>query len=687
MRVATMSSGSTTVVTTPAPSGAKDIPAKPTVDQTQCLMQKIVGAASTLVDNSTEVCKRVNEEWGHNAYSVYRSTLKMAVNTSWGGHATSHNVDIDIAPFDSGTFYIRGASNISQNSAVRDVTVQVLTKHLSSEGLAADESLKPDVSALYEIDWWAMYAMIGFVEACIAKHMMWGGTPDESLKTFLQAMVATYPAPGAQQGPLAFSEPHEKWSFGYLAQDMNEAWYGWHAQKATQRSQARLDPSYASFWIPKGGANDPRLHCVAALFRLCKPFFGDDFVFQPVGDVDRAHAADPTLREFQNTLEMLLGVLDAAHGESDPALARMFFTQGLGGAIRVHSSYSEGGVVRKAARHCWAAQPHGTLWTYAGTISTVPGWTRMCVEEPKNFIHAAGWLTLSLTLAVQQSLSIDGPLVLVYGVDPEEVDDVVSSYSKYGDGVYISTQPMPDRRAVAEIMSARLESDEARKQLNAGMKWIYGTGAGSRAREYLLNGLAASGIRVRFKRRMDDGHYNEVDGRERHGHAVGFIDRFLDPELAVALGLPKNGAAILRGSHKANVVDLLAKIENGADIRDDALLTAMAVVGEEDGFMDLSGIWVRPKNRSRGIVETIDGRLHKVKRGGRTLGSFTWNQHGRLPPYHSLSIVELDDCELILHNGVVGEVSCQWVRTGSGNNCLLALNPHCASAVDLDASA
>nr|DAP49378.1 MAG TPA: hypothetical protein [Bacteriophage sp.] len=621
--------------------------------------------------------------WEPKRNHVWRSELQMAVNTSWMGVGQTAAVHVDIAPFDSSRFMSAGPARVSNSVAVRDVAGSALVKQAGLLGVEADETFVPDELALKSVDWWAMYPLAGFTVATLAKFAMSraGVTLTTGLDTFVDALKATYPAPGHNQGVNPISDVHPGFDLSGLVKPSATAYSGLTATRIDHAHKGHIRADRVSIWVPSGRTDNVTYHAIAWLGHFWHQLEPDFWTQEMIGCTDNAHTQRLTLRDLVEALDLMLAAADRMHAAEDQALARMLFVQGMGGAVRVHSGYTEGGLLRKASRAAVVAPSFGAGWLIPYEATTAPGLAEMAVTAPTQTVLMAGWMLLAHTLVLQQAVCQAGPLAAVYNVAPADVLDVQRAYAEAGITAVVSSAARPEKHDAGGMLAARLSLPECAAALRSGLGALYGAIGASECAVRYATAVATSNARARLNRAPEaDDAWHAVHAAGV-GHYVAFLDRFVDPEIAVGLGLPENHAAVLAGHHSASKAQLVSDLMAGGDVRNSAILTAMAVVAPPGAVGHLPSLRLRPeRGRTTGYLTTHDGVVHRVPRCGLALSHLTWAQHGRLPPYHSLGFLDASGLELDGYLIPDENLSCSWVRTGGVATVLAVVNPRAAPA-------
>lgn len=622
-------------------------------------------------------------DWEPKRHHVWRSELTMAVNTSWMGAGQTAAVHVDIAPFDSSEFMSAGPARISNSVAVRDVAGSALVKQAGLLGVEADETFVPDELALKSLDWWAMYPLAGFTVATLAKFAASraGVTEATDVDDLVDALKATYPAAAANQGQHPLSDVHRGFDLSGLSKPSAAAYSGLTATRIDHAHKGHIKADRVSIWVPTGKTDNVIYHAVAWLGHFWNTLEPNFWTQEMIGCTDNAQAQHVTLRDLVHALDLMLAAADRMHAAEDQALARMLFVQGLGGAIRVHSGYTEGGLLRKASRAAVVAPAFGAGWLIPYEATTAPGMADLAISAPTQTILMAGWMLLAHTLVLQQAVCQAGPLAAVYNVPPAEVADVQRAYAEAGVTAVVSSAARPAKHDAGGILAARLIIPECAAALRSGLGALYGAIGASECATRYATAVATSHARARLNRAAEAGDAWQAAHGAGAGHYVAFLDRFIDPEVAVGLGLPENHAAVLAGHHVATKADLIADLLAGGDVRNSAVLTAMSVVGDVGSVGHIPSLRVYPARGAKvGYVTTHDGVVHRVPRSGMALSHLTWAQHGRLPPYHSLGFLDASGLELDGFLMPDETLTCSWVRTGGVAAVLSALNPRVAPA-------
>lgn len=668
------------------------------VDSEECNMERIRDAAAEMVSASHWVLKGDGQgrevafvdAYTHNN-AVLRSSLSMTLRAEWLQTNVDTLVHVDIAPFATSRFLAIGPQRYTRNPGVRDVAATALLKTVQNLSLAPDLAFRPEVAGLDNVDWWGMYPVVGFLMANIARYVIGPGRSfNDPLDSFLRVFEATNsPQEVGDDGvPIprgdVLGEFNPAINLHGITMRAHADYCGLTARLADRRSPPRLDAEAPTLWVPEGFNGGASCHTLCFCMMLYNMLCPSSKPPEVVGHVVMGGVPDLTVGMFTLELERVLGMLDTLHGSEDIALARMLYVQGLGGAVRVHSAYSEGGVLRKAARLAAVGALRGVVWQFPGTVISMPDQVGLLYSDPMGFIASAGWLQLQHVLVLQQALCQAGPLLVRIGVPADERPQLRDCYRDLGYEVEFSS--LPEGRQELDVSApilSRLSRPDSARQLRVGLRVLYGGQESSYCYESLMLSVKMSHCHAHMVVLGDDMRIHTGEAAEGDVLSSAYIDRFADPELAVACGLPTNHAAVLHGWHEATVEEVSRRLLAGGDIRDDAVCTALAVAGyASEGCNELR---LCPADGERSVlVEMTDGRVERVGRRGRPLSQLMWNHHGRLPAYHSLSFFPCAGGKIQGLDTFDGKIRVGWLRSGKVAEILAVINPRVASAVAVE---
>lgn len=618
---------------------------------------------------------------------VLRTKMTMTAITNWADNVKDADINIDIAPYATSRFICTGPHIFTSNPGVTDPASTALQKTIVGHGLTPVSGFNPEVEALAYIDWWALFPVLGFLMANIDRYLLKAGhARTDQLSAFLQALEATYSPVNIGEDGVDHEAEHrigersDIFNFTGLQAAAAAQLCGIEAMPGNRANPPRLDTYKATVWIPEGFGGTAAVHALAVCLWLYTRVYPGASTPVFVGETGVGIIANTVLDQFIEGLDHVMGMLEALHASSDPALARMLYTQGLGGAIRVHSAYAEGGVLRKASRCAAVAPLQGLIWLFPAPVKALAGETSLLRDSPSAFLAHAGWLLLQHVLVLQQGLCQQGPIVVCTDVAPEDKADLKLLYEENGYSVTFRERVGDAQQIhVEDLLEERLSEDLVAKQLRVGLYALYGGSESTAAFSALVTSVKLSDAHARIV--VDSNDRRVICGQLHAGVTVGraYIDRFADPELAVACGLPVNHAAVLAGRHTASWSEVSEALLSGGDVRDNAVLTALAITDYRADECDQ--IRIGTVKRKDQYIQLFDGRFKRITRRGLQLSALGWHQHGRLPCYHSIAYPKLEGCTVLGAETMPETLKVNWVRGGGAAEVLRLINPRRASVV------
>lgn len=384
-------------------------------------------------------------------------------------------------------------------------------------------------------------------------------------------------------------------------------------------------------------------------FRMNLNFYGT----APANDVQFPDANTAlTVAQFQAALSAGYHLLHYMFNGDDD-LIDFYVQRGCDALFRVHSFYTEGGLIRKTIRTAPLTSLTGIY--YIDHIPSSPG--PHIFNSPHPGITAA-LMTFSECLTLQAVYSYTGPKLVIF--DPAyhgPVHNVPLNDDIPAENVWTinaANQTYAVSQAYFEIIT-RPEESQILQTVYAQM---FGNTASVRLRA-LHYSLMQSHTTVKNLRKSKNQVRRRPPGVAPLKFDTAIINRFHDPEVAYRLGLLSDGIRPLHGMFNIDLVKELTNLFNGGDLRNcPGLLTI-----QQEALNNLVHLDCDPRLRATGYT-TLDGQRHHVDPRSRAVTVYQWHNHGLTARPYACHILESQNMHfapnapsaypLVLANNVTG---------------------------------
>lgn len=568
------------------------------------------------------------------------TTVRAAVDCGLGvGEAV---LNTDIAPFVDTSFTAAGAEELSEFAARDPKGLAAIAKNMQNMHVAADADFEPELKAVTDVDLRGLYPLLGWSYMVMARaayrYPGMVGLVITQPRGFVESLVATY-GPGAGH-VLSASHPP---SWGVLSQqNLQGPWYGVDVRVLSRRDQGRLDPDRVGILIPENDSASPAYHAVAAWLGIWAALFPDAGSYEMIalGGVGRANPP-LTMVDMLHALDILLMTANRYHGVASPAYAKLLLLHGMGGAVRVHSAYKEGGFLRKAIRHAHVGRLHGAVWLGSAESVTFEREFADVLRAPDQVLIWAGLCQLALVLTVQSVLCRERPLVGLFETPGIDSRDTEALYTEAGVEV-VRLGPMAAEVSVSHIWDRRIEQAGARVVLTDNLRALLGGADVVRASLSVEESLHYANVRLRPGKVYEhDRHFHEPR-RRLPDYPVYFLDRFHDPQLGYLLGLYGNHVPVLRGGYDCSGADVVAAMTGQVDLRCNPAVSGILLADREQ-VLGAEIMYRQARRGQMGLIYLCDGQVVSVGTRGIRLDGLGWSDHGQLPRVHEFHALALNN--------------------------------------------
>ncbi|DBA08173.1 TPA_asm: capsid protein [Trichomonas vaginalis virus 5] len=313
----------------------------------------------------------------------------------------------------------------------------------------------------------------------------------------------------------------------------------------------------------------------------------------------------------------------------DDDLLDFYVQRGCDALFRVHSFYTEGGLIRKTMRTVPLSACSGIY--YINNIPSSPG--PHIFNSPHPGISAA-LLTFSECLTLQAIYSYSGPKLVIF--DPAyqgPVHNVPLNDQIPAENVW-TINSRDERYAVAQAYNEIITRPEESQILQVIYSQMFGNTAPSRLRALTYSMIQSRTTVKNLRKNKNLGH-----GRPANQPALKFdtaiINRFHDPEVAYRLGLLADGIRPMHGVTDIDIVQELTYLFKGGDLRNcPGLLTL-----NEAALNNLAHLDADPSIRAT-YYTTLDGQVHKLDPRSRRVTFYQWHNHGLTARPYACHILE-----------------------------------------------
>nr|DBA08167.1 TPA_asm: capsid protein [Trichomonas vaginalis virus 5] len=313
----------------------------------------------------------------------------------------------------------------------------------------------------------------------------------------------------------------------------------------------------------------------------------------------------------------------------DDDLIDFYVQRGCDSLFRVHSFYTEGGLIRKTIRTAPLTAFSGIY--YINNMPSSPG------PHIFNAIHpgiTAALMTLSECLTLQAIYSYSGPKLVIFDQTYDgPVHNVPLNDEITAENVW-TINSRDERYAVAQAYNEILTRPAESQILQVVYSQMFGNTAPTRLRA-LTYSMVQSHTTVKNLRK----HKNLARGRPANQPHLKFdtaiINRFHDPEIAYRLGLLADGIRPMHGVIDIDIVAELTYLFKGGDLRNcPGLLTL-----NEEALNTLAHLDADPCIRATNYT-TLDGQIHRLDPRSRRVTFYQWHNHGLTARPYACHILE-----------------------------------------------
>lgn len=317
-------------------------------------------------------------------------------------------------------------------------------------------------------------------------------------------------------------------------------------------------------------------------------------------------------------------------------LLHYYTRKGIETMFRPCSFYTEGGLIRKAARYVSMAPP-------SGFYSMRPAQT-FAVQPIHHAPHpglAAALETFVDVMTLQTVLSFTGPKMVQ---QTNQADDL-NLRNSVGEAVapddVVFYNPHARAPPLSFLYYRILTRHDENLILNTALSQLYENYAPI-VYANIMNSVANCRTRV-INNKLQKSFVKRPQGAPPLKYNTAFINRFHDPELAYLLGICSDGILPLQGPHTFDLLQEATYLFSGGDLRNCPGLNALNNRGLD------SYLIVTPDHRSktRGYYTTLDGQIHSVPTHRKLSQVYTWKDRGSVTKPYACHILESFNLEIL----------------------------------------